>query len=77
MTALNGAVDRYLFNHTPVCFRNTAKCRGIELLYLDLIFSVLRGSLRLVEALKGSIHALIEAPVTVYRDPVQITAVLD
>jgi len=46
-------------------------------IYLDLIFSMLRGSLRLVEALKGSIHALIEAPVTVYRDPVQITAVLD
>ena len=42
-----------------------------------MVLSVFCGSFRLVEALKGTIHALVEAPMTMHGDPVQVAAVLD
>ena len=38
---------------------------------------MLRGRFRLVESLEGAVHALVETPVTMNGDPVQVTAVLN
>lgn len=43
----------------------------------DLLFTVFSGSLGLVESLEGTVVSLIEAPVLVMRDPVQVQLIGD
>ena len=44
---------------------------------LDLIFAVLRCCFRFILALQRSVHAFVQPPMTVHRDPVEVQFLLD
>jgi len=54
-----------------------SRCKSGAVLYLDLVFTVFFDGFSLAESLQGSVHALVEAPAAMHRDPVQVTHVLD